>query len=128
MGHRLMGHTGGCQNLHGHSYRAVVSLTGEPDSSGMVVDFADVKSVLAPFFGALDHAMLLHDSDTLVADFLRQNGLKVVSRPFHPTAEHIAAWIAEEAARAFRERTNVGAVKVQVIETATSTATVEVSW
>ena len=78
-------------------------------------------------FGRLDHAMLLHQDDTELTSFLASHNFKMVTKPFHPTAEHIAAWIAEEAATVFRSRGNVRAVKVQVIETATSTATVEIA-
>jgi 6-pyruvoyltetrahydropterin/6-carboxytetrahydropterin synthase len=38
-----------CSRLHGHSYRLEVHVAGEVDSqSGMVMDFADIKTAAGP--------------------------------------------------------------------------------
>jgi len=39
MGHRLPEHTGLCRNIHGHSYRMVVEITGDVLANGMIIDF-----------------------------------------------------------------------------------------
>ena len=45
--HQLVGHFGKCANLHGHTYKVEVVLTGSINDSGssegMVVDFYHVK-------------------------------------------------------------------------------------
>ena len=39
-GHRLVGHEGKCQNLHGHNYTLEVYVTGrEQDEVGRILDF-----------------------------------------------------------------------------------------
>ena len=46
--HMLDGHDGKCQNLHGHTYRLEVEVSGSliqgGAKDGMVADFADVKA------------------------------------------------------------------------------------
>lgn len=67
-----------CARLHGHSYRVRIHITGErnPDT-GMVLDFAEVKSTVAPLLNKhLDHRYL-NDVDGLD----------------NPTAENVAVWI-----------------------------------
>ncbi len=44
--------------VHGHSYRAEVTLRGVPDASGMVVDLGVFAEKLAAVRAALDHRML----------------------------------------------------------------------
>ena len=46
--HQIRGHQGGCQNLHGHNYRVRVYVRArELDGLGMVIDFADLKKIVA---------------------------------------------------------------------------------
>ena len=42
MGHRLQLHKGLCKNLHGHSYKMEVELTGDVLENGMVLDYYDL--------------------------------------------------------------------------------------
>ena len=46
MGHRLPLHTRGCQNIHGHSYKLIVEIEGEPGANGMVADYTDLKQIV----------------------------------------------------------------------------------
>ena len=41
-------HAGEFEPLHGHSFTVTLRLHGEPDETGMVCDFTDVKNALAP--------------------------------------------------------------------------------
>ncbi len=74
--HRLPRYQGKCFNLHGHNYRLVVALRGEPDPySGIFVDFGDVETVVKKeVLDRLDHTNL---NDTIE----------------NPTAENLATWI-----------------------------------
>ena len=45
--HQLPWHPGKCKNLHGHGYRLEVTVEGPVGDDGMVLDFADVESVVA---------------------------------------------------------------------------------
>lgn len=63
--------------LHGHSFEAVVYLTGEPDAvRGWIIDFGELEAGLADLKKRLDHGVL-NDID----------GLE------QPTLENLAAWI-----------------------------------
>jgi 6-pyruvoyltetrahydropterin/6-carboxytetrahydropterin synthase len=74
--HRLPRHPGKCRDLHGHSYRLVVTVDRPVDpDSGMAIDFGDLKEVVGrEVVSALDHRC---------ANDLMEN----------PTAELLAVWI-----------------------------------
>ncbi len=126
--HRLPWHEGLCCNLHGHSYRMMVELEGEPDARGMVLDFTHLKRALAPLIKAWDHAMLVAEADAELLAVAKQTGWKHAVLPFDTTAENLADYVAgylceQEAAllRAHRIRT----VRVRLAETETCYAEAE---
>jgi 6-pyruvoyltetrahydropterin/6-carboxytetrahydropterin synthase len=88
--HVIPHHRGKCANLHGHTYRTDISVTGdvqtEGKEAGMVVDFDTLKQIwrcnLEPL---LDHRNL---NETLVDP----------GKIPHSTAEHLSRWILEEIA------------------------------
>lgn len=63
--------------IHGHSFRARVTVAGEPDAeTGLIYHFDDLDAAIADARAALDHR-LLNEVDGLQA----------------PTLERIAAWL-----------------------------------
>ena len=48
--HHLPYYVGACHNLHGHSYKLSVTITGDiqtkGDKEGMIIDFKDLKSLV----------------------------------------------------------------------------------
>ena len=57
--HSIRGHTGGCENLHGHNYRVRVHVeASELDDLGMVVDFADLKAAQDEVLSPFDHQVI----------------------------------------------------------------------
>src|SRR5258708_7351473 len=57
--HAIRGHTRGCENLHGHNYRVRVHLRARRlDELGMVLDFADLKSIMQEVLGPFDHRVI----------------------------------------------------------------------
>ncbi|MDR3076090.1 MAG: 6-carboxytetrahydropterin synthase QueD [Synergistaceae bacterium] len=57
--HNLVSYHGKCENLHGHTYRMMVEISGSPDGEGMIVDFVKVKeTVNAEVISKFDHAYL----------------------------------------------------------------------
>lgn len=57
--HAIRGHTGGCENLHGHNYRVRVHLRARHlDGLGMVLDFARLKAIMQEVLGPFDHRVL----------------------------------------------------------------------
>lgn len=107
MAHRLPFHTGGCQNIHGHSYRLWVEVEGEPDTRGMVMDYLDLKAVVEPLVKQLDHSFLCDRSDEMMMRFFHDNTLKVNYVDFPTTAENIAAYLLKEITLRLRESQNV---------------------
>ncbi len=103
--HRLIGHGGLCENLHGHNWVAQVSFTAEKlDKQGMVIDFARVSEELGKITGMLDHKLINE-----VPPFDSVN----------PTAEKIAEWIFKELAKSL----NASPSRVTISETDTASAT-----
>jgi 6-pyruvoyltetrahydropterin/6-carboxytetrahydropterin synthase len=93
-GHRLLQYDGKCRYLHGHNGKAVIVLEADQlDALGMVVDFARLKRAVGDWIDeALDHKMLLHRDDPVLA-YLRAQGEPVFAMDFNPTAENIARLI-----------------------------------
>ena len=119
--HRLPGHPGACQFLHGHSYLFEVSVTGEElDWMGMVVDFKELKAAVEKAVGAWDHSTVLWDRDPLMPILAGQAGVRLITVPFIPTAENMARHIAAETNLWLEGKLEV--VGVRVWETATSYA------
>lgn len=124
-GHRLMCHAGKCRHLHGHSYHWTASVIGEVDeSTGMVMDFADLKEVMRDCIMVYDHRMLLHEDDPAVE--LIGHNLGVTTVGFHPTAEMLCKTVALNIAKRLYEIlggvATKFAVSVAVRETETSEA------
>lgn len=128
MGHRLPLHDGACRNLHGHSYRLVVEIDGEPDpATGMVVDFQDVSAAVKPFVAELDHCFLVQDSDADLLAYLRRNDLKHTVIPFPSTVENLCRLFATRLGPFFAQHAAARALRVTIFETPTSSATLEIN-
>jgi 6-pyruvoyltetrahydropterin/6-carboxytetrahydropterin synthase len=66
MAHVLWNYDGPCRNVHGHSYRLFVTLTGKPSEipdnpkNGMVIDFTDLKSIVKKeITSVFDHSVVV---------------------------------------------------------------------
>ena len=107
--HQIRGHTRGCERLHGHNYRVRVHVSAETlDPLGMVIDFADLKSIVDEVLRPFDHR-LIND----VPPFTERN----------TTAELIAQFVALEVGRRLPEGRAVR--RVEVWETESSCAIYE---
>lgn len=52
-----------CEGLHGHNYKAAITVEGELDANWYVIDFGVVKKLMKRLIDKLDHKMLLpHDN------------------------------------------------------------------
>jgi len=83
--HAIRGHTGGCENLHGHNYRVRVhAAAAELDGLGMVVDFADLKAATAEAVGRFDHRVINElppfDQRNTTAELLAEHAYREVAR------------------------------------------------
>lgn len=133
--HRLVGHNGKCANLHGHHYVVDVTLSGDTDSLGRVVDFYDVKKLCADLISKLDHQTLVGKTDIELAAFIQSQhdrGMHpkgVLILPGHTTVETIAYYVYSELETAMRSDERfvrpfryVRLDKVNVFETPTCSA------
>lgn len=48
-----------CEGLHGHNYRASVTIDGELDEHALVFDFVELKRIMRRLCGQIDHLVLL---------------------------------------------------------------------
>jgi 6-pyruvoyltetrahydropterin/6-carboxytetrahydropterin synthase len=57
--HNLRNFRGKCEALHGHNWKVEVVLSGKDlDDSGVVLDFAEVKSATSEIISEIDHRYL----------------------------------------------------------------------
>ncbi len=125
MAHRLPFHDGGCRNIHGHSYAAIIEISGEPDANGMVLDYFDLGAIVEPIIKEIDHSFLCDNSDSEIKDFLLQTGLKAVFVDFPTTAENLAAWFYDRLSDMMMPMKHLRRLRVVVSETERTTAEVE---
>lgn len=116
MGHRLPFHEGKCKNLHGHSYKCMIELTGIPDSNGIVLDYYDVKKIVEPVFDEMDHSFMVWKGDKELIDALTKLNSRMVVVNFQTTAENICLYLLDKI-KSSGLPSNVTALKVRVLET-----------
>ena len=90
-GHRLPGHKGKCENLHGHNGKAEVTLaSADLDARKMVADFGDLGKALKDWLDAnFDHKVILCSRDPLLK-ILKEQGQDCFETRDNPTAEIMA--------------------------------------
>ncbi|MFO7870047.1 MAG: 6-carboxytetrahydropterin synthase QueD [Kiritimatiellia bacterium] len=108
--HRLRGYSGKCERLHGHNWTVSVTVRGsELDSTGMLVDFGNIRKAVKHVLKKMDHSDL-NDMEA----FENRN----------PTSENIAVYIFESLSPVFDcDRYRIH--RVTVSETPSSTASYE---
>lgn len=102
--HRLVGHKGKCASVHGHTYRAIVTVQASTlDELGVGIDFGDFSPLGEWIQENWDHAMLLNSSDMMVPMLSIPHEGKKASKTYlfssNPTAEVMAQILFEEAER-----------------------------
>jgi 6-pyruvoyltetrahydropterin/6-carboxytetrahydropterin synthase len=116
MGHRLPFHEGKCKNLHGHSYKCMIELSGKPDSNGIVLDYYDVKKIVEPVFEEMDHSFMVWKGDKELIDVLIKLNSRMVVVDFQTTAENICLYLLDKI-KSSGLPSNVTTLKVRVLET-----------
>jgi 6-pyruvoyltetrahydropterin/6-carboxytetrahydropterin synthase len=99
MAHALWNYDGPCRNVHGHSYKLFVTLSGIPSDdpqdpkNGMVIDFTDLKDIVKKeIINIFDHALTVsgnYDRERLEV-FKTMFGNMVVTE-YQPTCENLVA-------------------------------------
>lgn len=103
MSHVLLNYDGPCRNIHGHSYRLFVTLSGtpinDPDNpkNGMVIDFTELKNiVLASIVNQFDHSVVIsRDFDREKHGMTEKLFGNTVIVDYQPTCENLVADFAE---------------------------------
>jgi len=79
MGHRLPDHKGKCRNIHGHSWKITLAVSGfvrhelgHPED-GMIVDYDVIKAALKRIDELFDHTLTLCDHDPLVNSLIKES-------------------------------------------------------
>jgi 6-pyruvoyltetrahydropterin/6-carboxytetrahydropterin synthase len=116
MGHRLPFHEGKCRNLHGHSYRCMIELTGQPDKNGMLLDYYELKKIVDPIIDKMDHSFMVYEKDFELIEMLDKLGSNKLVVNFESTAENICVYLLNEIRKSSLPP-NVESVKVRVLET-----------
>jgi 6-pyruvoyltetrahydropterin/6-carboxytetrahydropterin synthase len=97
MAHALWNYDGPCRNVHGHSYRLFVTISGVPvddpgnPKNGMVIDFTDLKRIVKKeIVEVFDHSLVvsrLFDKEKTEM-FNRMFG-NTVQVDYQPTCENL---------------------------------------
>ena len=99
MAHVLRNYDGPCRNVHGHSYRLFVTISGIPVSDpenpklGMVIDFSELKNIiLREIVNIFDHAVVVsRDFDRDKTEMMSQTFGNTVIVDYQPTCENLVA-------------------------------------
>ena len=128
MGHALLNYDGLCKHIHGHSYKLIVTVIGEPITDkqdpkfGMVMDFKDLKAIVnKQVVSVLDHSLIVYSkAEGESLESVRKMYEKVYVFDFQPTCENLVIHIAETVKKDLPKHLSLYSVKLY--ETATSFA------
>jgi len=95
--HALWGYDGKCANIHGHSYKLTVSITGaiindvNAVKNGMIIDFSDLKKIVKEaVINPFDHALLVNGKTPHAKYAEVENGFsKIILCDYQPTCENM---------------------------------------
>ncbi|MBE9517961.1 MAG: 6-carboxytetrahydropterin synthase [Bacteroidetes bacterium] len=128
MGHALLNYDGLCRHIHGHSYKLIITVIGEPledrqdPKLGMVMDFSDLKeAVKEPIVDYFDHSLVINREAKMYLP-AEPHAMydKVHTLDFQPTCENLVLYIAEIVKA--RLSPGIELFSVRLYETATSYA------
>lgn len=126
MAHRLIhGYEGKCKNIHGHTYKAEITIGGavDPANYGFIVDFGVISDTIKDWvMRHLDHATIVDPKDLALLEFLVAHQQKHFVLPpgyVNSTAENIADLLSA----VWAMHSNQMVMEIKVWETPTSYAT-----
>lgn len=137
--HFIIGHKK-CEHLHGHNWRVGVTVEGEPDERGLVVDFFELKRILGKICDGYDHRLLLPANSPALKRLSegKTTRISVHGREFefpeedvvwlpavNTTVEELARVIADEVVKNLSAYPNVNKITVLVEESPGESATEE---
>ncbi len=125
-GHALYGYDGKCKNVHGHSYKLSVTVSGQPITDntnvkyGMVIDFSDLKKIVKEeIVDLFDHATVFNKNTPHVelAKELKDRGHHVILVDYQPTSEMMVIDFAKKIKNRLPKNINLFSLKLQETET-----------
>lgn len=126
MSHVLHAYDGLCKNIHGHSYRLFVTVSGEPlkqkdnPKDGMVMDFGLLKEiVLKEIVLRLDHALVVPQTSKMLTHLINCE-TKLVVTEYQPTCENLLIDFAKRIKANLPQ--NISLARLCLYETASSYA------
>ena len=128
MAHVLWNYDGPCRNVHGHSYRLFVTISGFPSENpenpknGMVIDFTDLKKIVKmEIVNKFDHAVAVSSryDQQKIEMFTKMFG-NTVLLDYQPTCENLVSDFAARITPNLPSGTKLHSLKLY--ETATSFA------
>jgi 6-pyruvoyltetrahydropterin/6-carboxytetrahydropterin synthase len=128
MAHALWNYDGPCRNVHGHSYRLFVTLSGSPvndpenPKNGMVMDFTDLKKIVKKeVINVFDHAVTVsrgYDKEKMKV-FKKMFG-NIILVSYQPTCENLVTDFAVRIKKQLPDKVKLHSLKLY--ETANSYA------
>ncbi|MEA1886764.1 MAG: 6-carboxytetrahydropterin synthase [Bacteroidota bacterium] len=126
--HALWNYDGPCRNVHGHSYKLFVTLSGEPvndpenPKNGMLIDFGDLKELVnRKVIKVFDHAVVISNMvEKKKLDALKHIFGNVLVVDYQPTCENLVTDIADRIGKHLPDNTSLH--NLRLYETATSYA------
>ncbi|MDD2986015.1 6-carboxytetrahydropterin synthase [Flavobacterium sp.] len=124
-GHALYGYDGKCKNVHGHSYKLSVTVSGTPltDAThvkfGMVIDFGDLKKIVKEeVVDQFDHATVFNQNTPHVelANELKNRDHHVILVDYQPTSENMVIDFAERIKNRLPANIELHSLKLQETE------------
>lgn len=125
-GHRVYMHESKCRHLHGHNYKAEITVTSKHlDWLGRVIDFSVIKSCIGEWIDRnWDHKTLLFQDDHEYINRVLSTDCFIC--PFNPTAENMAMYLLKKGNLIFKEQEHpIKVIRVKLWETDTCFAIAE---
>ena len=125
-GHALYGYDGKCKNVHGHSYKLSVTVSGTPISDntnvkfGMVIDFGDLKKIVnEEIVDVFDHATVFNKNTPHVelAKELQARDHHVILVDYQPTSEMMVIDFADKIKKRLPINIKLYSIKLQETDT-----------
>ena len=126
MSHRLPFHDGPCRNVHGHTYKLRLELSGTPNEHGILIDYYRMQEVVTPVLSLFDHSFLCDQTDSLMIGFLSDNGFKHYIMEKNSTSENIAELLGSMLSVKFSGFANLTAMEIKIYETSDVYAAVRI--
>jgi 6-pyruvoyltetrahydropterin/6-carboxytetrahydropterin synthase len=125
-GHALYGYDGKCKNVHGHSYKLSVTVSGRPITDntnvkfGMVIDFSDLKKIVKEeIVDLFDHATVFNKNTPHIelAKELQKRDHHVILVEYQPTSEMMVIDFAQKIKSRLPKNITLFSLKLQETET-----------